>query len=967
MEEVLSTLRTLVKSVTVMEERLAQHLTLSSLGSNPLHSQSHAGVATHRIIMGSEASRPMAGDSSEQTAPSTRISEHKMRGATFDLDETAEEVTDVSDTVEGMQEEFKLPQLPVAGSGESILDSVRSAASVPPPTSTTSPKIRARSRRYSALGIGALSQSRRDSQSSHASTQRAILSSRQSSAGLESGMIAKVGTSWPSTIRLRHQLLASELSDHAGEDRISSAISVSVAVSKSRSPTARSRRYKRARKLSPLDPDSWLVFMVDWARFLVLLYDILLTPMVLAWNVRTQHPLVISVQWLSACYWLVDCILNFATGFYHEGDLVTSWNAIARHYVRTWFFPDICLLLVDWFTIIIDASDDASVSDALQIASGIRCLKLVRLRKMVNLVNNIAAGLLSREGAMRASLLKIPFALLIYNHLVSCVWGALGRWEAETGTSWLDQPTLEDESVLSQYLVSLHWTIAQMTPGPMGVSSITNLERVFNLVILVFGLLYGSIIISQFSGHIMQITVLQRGKTQKLDAVRLFLRQRGIRRALSLRVQKQVHQRLFEDVPLQVSQVPAFEMLTTALRQELLQELRLPPLLTHMLFRLWWQMSNAEVTGVCNKAVDVAVIHTGDQLFEASEEGSHAYCVLKRGMLSYCQMPGTAPVRRRTEQLVSAGTWFCEAALWSYWIHVGTMEGVESASELLVIDAEGLMREVMKAGESPSSLMIRHYGRGYHLRIMTAVPPIAPWPTDLHVPDTEVSSLVSTQVGIGLLSRAIEHGQLQISEEAAEALFAELAEEKCSLRADKDGSLERIVSVVALRLSNTEDSVLVQLGTYKPGSGVKAQLELPGVKRKSTELSEAALQRLLEVRVPGIQSSLTVESTKAVVWQADSEAYSLSTVYNRIETIAFFDGDLMECGWRMVPVGELGGWLGVDRVWHVDSLEGYYIYAWIDPQLLQELQSSERRREFLEPWLSQINRDSSFYTEGLLV
>ena len=52
---------------------------------------------------------------------------------------------------------------------------------------------------------------------------------------------------------------------------------------------------------------------------------------------------------LPQVFFLCDIVLNFFTSYFHDGELIGSYSMIARHYLRTWFLPDlIATIPFDW-------------------------------------------------------------------------------------------------------------------------------------------------------------------------------------------------------------------------------------------------------------------------------------------------------------------------------------------------------------------------------------------------------------------------------------------------------------------------------------------------------------------------------------------------------------------------------------------------------------------------------------------
>merc|ERR1712012_1197794 len=123
----------------------------------------------------------------------------------------------------------------------------------------------------------------------------------------------------------------------------------------------------------------------------------------------------------------------------------------------------------------------------------------------------------------------------------------------------------------------------------------------------------------------------------------------------------------------------------------------------------------------------------GQQLFLAGTRAEAAYCIVM-GMLQYVQSPTSSKVLMDTEDTVVAGAWVSEAALWSHWTHVGTLEA-SRACELLSLRAEVFTETMDHHG------FVRHinrdYARIFHSRLQAAKPPGKEWPTDLVVPHTK--------------------------------------------------------------------------------------------------------------------------------------------------------------------------------------------------------------------------------------
>merc|ERR1712008_328705 len=120
--------------------------------------------------------------------------------------------------------------------------------------------------------------------------------------------------------------------------------------------------------------------------------------------------------------------------------------------------------------------------------------------------------------------------------------------------------------------------------------------------------------------------------------------------------------------------------------------------------------------------------------------------VVLHGKLRYDQSPTSCKVQNNIAVMVHEKSWLCEAALWSHWIHVGTLTA-ETECTLMVISAESLWQILQKYREI--GVETSGYCVNFHSRIVAAGPPHALWPTDICVqPQLDQHELLNEQVGI---------------------------------------------------------------------------------------------------------------------------------------------------------------------------------------------------------------------------
>jgi len=695
---------------------------------------------------------------------------------------------------------------------------------------------------------------------------------------------------WPTGIAIRKELEAA-----ANGETMSSVSSLIARQTFDDSMEERASRKKRADySCGPCDPDNLFMTLFDVLTSVVLVHDLILTPYVAVFD-EDGAGVMGRMALTAACFWSLDFCLGFYTGFYFKGELNTDVHAIVWNYATGWCIPNLAILVFDWTSILTTTTNDTRILKMLRL---VKVFRLMRLMRLVDKVSVWCA--LSRRGRTALQVLKLIAGVLIYNHFVSCVWLFIGiHAVTDTGFHWLDyqvggQSTLVDMSDRYKYVTALHWTIAQMTPGPIDIVAVNSIEQVFNNVILVCGLFFGSLIVSLCSGTIMQLVIAQRDATMKMEALEKLLRVNAVHPRLALRVKRQVMEKMSEATHVSEDSVKALQDLSGHLRLQLMCATRKPHLLSHPLFRIWEEVDPHAFSVLCGDSVMFDYLTMEDELFVVSDDAPFAYYVIV-GSLVYRQWTETSKVDVDQEAVVLAETWLCEAVLWSHWAHVGDMMAT-SAVHLLTIEAERFVKVCNK--KTAVSEIAKQYGRQFHLRIISAVPPHAPWPSDVEVPFTQgayANDLITHEVGLGLYNRAKSELRCKLTEELLRGLEHELRQEKCTLQVDPQGQLERVVAVVTIKIFHEDGTFLTQIGRWTTNGGVKVQCELPGTKRCLSEPPQLALQKILDKELGPLKDYIEIRDTLHETLTKESPKYGMNTRYIRTVHQAIL---LPSCQWE---------------------------------------------------------------------
>lgn len=132
----------------------------------------------------------------------------------------------------------------------------------------------------------------------------------------------------------------------------------------------------------------------DFFSVFVLIFDLLLTPVILAWEVQINGSLKV-VNRLSLAFWSIDMVLNFSTGFFRYGEMVMERREIAKHYVGSYFILDISLILSDIIGNVFTGVDSSGTSSARLVKIGrlFRVTSFSRLARQITFVQKSMGAL----------------------------------------------------------------------------------------------------------------------------------------------------------------------------------------------------------------------------------------------------------------------------------------------------------------------------------------------------------------------------------------------------------------------------------------------------------------------------------------------------------------------------------------------------------------------------------------------
>jgi len=267
---------------------------------------------------------------------------------------------------------------------------------------------------------------------------------------------------------------------------------------------------------------------------------------------------------------------------------------------------------------------------------------------------------------------------------------------------WTRTSQMEEMSVLQQYLVSFHWSLAQFA-GELIIEPENNTERFFTVTVLFLAIIGSSMFVSSLTTSMTRLQIITSQQSSQLSTLRRFLMDRNISRPLAARVQQNAQYALMEqkkDIP--ESSVELLAIISHPLLVELHFEIYSQVLLEHHFFQCYNHINPGGVSKVCHTAVKLFTMYQGDVLFTDFEVPSvKRMYFLVSGTINYTQP-------RRLPLAAGKGQWLSEAILWTHWTHCGTTRA-GSTARLLSLDAETFQSVISTFPTSHA----RHYAEAF--------------------------------------------------------------------------------------------------------------------------------------------------------------------------------------------------------------------------------------------------------------
>ncbi len=263
------------------------------------------------------------------------------------------------------------------------------------------------------------------------------------------------------------------------------------------------------------------------------IYNAVLLAAAFAGTVVTSYRITFGVYEYDAFYWILTAVysLDIAVCFNQAVKrgyrLYADRKDIARLYLRGWFTVDVLAAVPFGFILsaLFGADPRAAAAGALfDVFMAAKLIRVVKIAKVSEVFNDIRASLSINPALMR--LITFIFWFFTVVHLMACGWCLIGAGDA-------GRPAAD------QYVRALYWclaTIATIGYGDYTPSHDSNLQIVYTMAVMVFGVGMYGYIIGNIASLIANLDVSKAAYQKKMEETNQFLREHGIPQYLQTRV-----------------------------------------------------------------------------------------------------------------------------------------------------------------------------------------------------------------------------------------------------------------------------------------------------------------------------------------------------------------------------------------------------------------------------------------------
>mmetsp|Transcript_20158 Transcript_20158/g.37491 ORF Transcript_20158/g.37491 Transcript_20158/m.37491 type:complete len:687 (+) Transcript_20158:5903-7963(+) len=250
---------------------------------------------------------------------------------------------------------------------------------------------------------------------------------------------------------------------------------------------------------------------------------------------------------------IIDSILNCFITYKIEGEgFETSIRKVLYNYATNWLVFDV-ISCVPVSLIEVYEGEQASAKTTNSL---VKIARLPRLYKILRVIRiSKVTNLLKRHPIYEKltdyidlhvivfKFLKFFLMCLLCIHNLACIWHMTAKFDNFSYETWVIRLGYADKSNLQRYLASFYWaTTTLATVGYGDISARTDIEMIFSVVTMGFGVAFYSMIISSATNLISYIDIKEAKTAIKLSQADEFGEEVGLSKATIQKIRKIIKQ-----------------------------------------------------------------------------------------------------------------------------------------------------------------------------------------------------------------------------------------------------------------------------------------------------------------------------------------------------------------------------------------------------------------------------------------
>ncbi|CAE7824220.1 unnamed protein product, partial [Symbiodinium microadriaticum] len=474
-----------------------------------------------------------------------------------------------------------------------------------------------------------------------------------------------------------------ELRDYDGDNMRASRSLASASMDYE--PNPQSEGPSDRRKLCSIHPHSNARLAWTVLTFLAWTFEFVTVPLELSSEISIYNRPLLA--WCLMFIWTLDIFLSFRTGVYVEGRLHMDFRTIAREYAKSWLLLDLSVVIVEYVAVITQQITPSTVS-LLRSFRFFRLVKMLRFKRLHSMLNEI---LFERAKVLTVniSVFKTCLAYLAGLHMLACFWLFL-RTSTSTGREHFAEHGVvlgEMSDTTHAYLISIHWALDFLLWCEIDLIE-SQTDQVIAALARLIGFVGTSIFLARIAFLVQQYVDSRLNNLQ--DVCSHFLETHSISTDLSVRMKKFViscYQQSWLESKLQ-EELALFSKMPKSLQTDLYEESRGPFLVKSAFLLEYQERFRPCFRHICCEGLVEVVAQRQEVIFSNGHHSTSMLCLVS-GMYSYKlarkhtllghlgQLLAPRTLRARSTPVGPARA-ICEIALWTNWLHTGTLQVLQS-------------------------------------------------------------------------------------------------------------------------------------------------------------------------------------------------------------------------------------------------------------------------------------------------